>query len=538
MIAYSHLRVLIVDDFADFRNAVKGMLRQMGAKDIDTAATCEEGIAMCRRHHYDIILHDYNFGETKNGQQALEEMTLERLLTPHTIFIMVTAESSQAMVLGALEYEPDAYLTKPFNRSSLQQRLDKLVERKHIMKPVLDAIQAEDWDSVIECCQALIQKDPRFAPLCQRHEAIALRNLNRDETLEKQLKAILAQRPAAWAQLMLSQLQIKRGDAEAAEQLLFSALQQSPMLPALYDAMANAQLLLGHDAAAQKTLEKAVQISPRAIRRQIQLGDLARGNNDNNVAARAFREAVDMGRTSMFKSPDNYFKLAGALNAQIGGGGLNDRRHQDEVSRTLTEVERDYSDNKGVRMRASLLNAQTLRRTGKADQAALMAADAAKQLAAEQDQILEPDAAMDIYVQLHELGQIDQAEAIMTACVECYGDDPVIMKKVEKLSNNPALVQKANEARNINRLGIHLYEMGDIDKALEKFRAALMVQPRNISFALNTAQALLKLVEAEPGKRDGIGPEFRKCMDSLRNLPATDSRMPRYQQLWRRFNSM
>ena len=121
MIVYSNKRFLVVDDFSDFRSSVKAMLTQMGAQHIDVAASGAEAIALCGKTRYDIILHDYNLGDGKNGQQVLEELHQRKLIGPHCIFVMVTAESSQAMVMAALEYEPDAYLTKPFNRASLQQ---------------------------------------------------------------------------------------------------------------------------------------------------------------------------------------------------------------------------------------------------------------------------------------------------------------------------------------------------------------------------------------------------------------------------------
>ena len=71
---YSDKRFLVVDDFNDFLSSVKAMLREMGARDVDTANRGEEAIAMCRQKRYDIILHDYNLGAGKNGQQVLEEL--------------------------------------------------------------------------------------------------------------------------------------------------------------------------------------------------------------------------------------------------------------------------------------------------------------------------------------------------------------------------------------------------------------------------------------------------------------------------------
>ena len=65
---------------------------------------------------------------------------IEKLISHESVFVMVTAETSQAMVLSALEHEPDAYLTKPFNRSGLAQRLERLEQRKNLLKPILQAL--------------------------------------------------------------------------------------------------------------------------------------------------------------------------------------------------------------------------------------------------------------------------------------------------------------------------------------------------------------------------------------------------------------
>ena len=126
---YSRTRFLIVDDFSDFRSSIKAMLRDIGAKDVDTADRGEDTLVMCRNKRYDIILHDYSLGSGKNGQQVLEELIAGKLISHQCIFVMVTAESSQAMVLSALEHEPDAYLTKPFSPLELIDTVDSQLAR-------------------------------------------------------------------------------------------------------------------------------------------------------------------------------------------------------------------------------------------------------------------------------------------------------------------------------------------------------------------------------------------------------------------------
>ena len=110
------------------------LLRELGVRDVDTADSGEQALRMCAQKRYDVILQDFHLGDgKKNGQQVLEDLILDKHISHECIFIMVTAESSQAIVLSAIEHEPDAYLTKPFNRVGLAQRVEKLYQRKTLL---------------------------------------------------------------------------------------------------------------------------------------------------------------------------------------------------------------------------------------------------------------------------------------------------------------------------------------------------------------------------------------------------------------------
>lgn len=57
----------------------------------------------------------------------------------------------------------------------------------------------------------------------------------------------------------------------------------------------------------------------------MQLGKLALDNQDYDSAGKAYRQAMEQGRTSKFKSPENYLGLAQAITAQAGDGVLDKR---------------------------------------------------------------------------------------------------------------------------------------------------------------------------------------------------------------------
>ena len=211
MIDFSKKKFLVVDDFSEFRSSIRGILRLLAAHDIDTAANGNEVLELCRRKRYDVILHDYNLGDGMNGQQVLEQLHAEKLLSAHSIFIMVTAENTQAMVLAALECQPDDYLTKPFNKITLQTRLERAVRRKQVLAPVLTAKEAGNSNAVLQACQAVTEKDPRFAVLCHSHMAAALKDLGRYTELAEFLEQQARSRPTGWNLQSLAKLWLRQG---------------------------------------------------------------------------------------------------------------------------------------------------------------------------------------------------------------------------------------------------------------------------------------------------------------------------------------
>lgn len=525
--AYTDKKFLIVDDFSDFRSSVRSMLRELGVREVDTADTGEEALKMCAVRRYDFVLHDFNLGDgRKNGQQVLEDLMLDKLLSHESIFIMVTAENSQAMVMSALEWEPDAYLTKPFNRAGLDQRLDKLIQRKTLLKPILQALDRNMSDQVLVACNELIERDPRYAPLCLRYQADAMRELKQYAPLEALLDGILADRPTPWAFSALGSLLFKRNKAAQARDVYERALKAFPSMPALYDGLAEVLVALGDVKRAQRVLEDAVRLSPMAVRRQSLLGKLALDNEDFESASRAYRHAVAQGRNSRFKDPESNLGFAQALISKQGEGSL-DARARVELNQTLGEVSRDHGADQGLQARTQLMKATSLQHSDP-EAAAKLTEEAMQKLSA-MSQFFSADAALKVAAQLQALGQSAASNGVLRSCAQIYGDDPVVMQGLASLTDDPQILGAGKAAMELNVQGVRSYKGGDLVNARRLFREALEMQPRNISIALNLAQSLLhaKGSVADPLLLE----ECRACLTRIGSLPVSDPRHERYQSL-------
>ncbi len=527
MLAWNKKSFLIVDDFSDFRSSVRSMLRELGVQEVDTADTGEQALRLCSQKRYDFILHDFNLGDgKKNGQQVLEDLMTDRLISHESVFVMVTAENSQAMVVSALEWEPDAYLTKPFNRASLAQRLEKIIQRKNVLKPILQALDRGKPAEVLAACIALTKQDPRFAPLCLRYKADALRDLNQHEPLETLLKGILADRPQPWVYAALGKLLFKRGRHSEAQVIYEQAVKAFAMMPVLYDGLADVLVASGNRKRAQQVLEDAVRLSPYAVRRQQLLGKLALNNDDFDSASRAYRQAVNQGQFSRFKSPESNLGLAQALISKCGDRGL-DARTRVEVNQTLTEVAKDNAEDAGVQVRARLIKATSVQLSDP-EMAAKLTEQAMARLEG-MEQFLDAEAALAVAVQLKQLGREDVGAGVLKTCAEIYGDDPAVMKSIAQHTDDPAILGAGKVAIDLNIQGVRSYRAGNLAEAQDLFRRALALQPKNISIALNLAQSLLHFGAQ---KLDPIA--LQECQASLKmvgRMPDSDPRYERYQKL-------
>ena len=150
--------ILIIDDFPGMRSMLKNMLTVYCPDTITEATNGEEAINFITENQYDVILCDYNLGPGKDGQQVLEEAKEKDLIPYSSIYIMTTAENTAEMVMGAVEYIPDGYLSKPFTKEVLISRLKKLVEKKENLREISFAIQQRDYVSAIDICKTLLSR--------------------------------------------------------------------------------------------------------------------------------------------------------------------------------------------------------------------------------------------------------------------------------------------------------------------------------------------------------------------------------------------
>lgn len=481
MIDFSKKHFLVVDDFSEFRSSIRGILRLLGVQNIDTAANGNEVLELCRLHRYDVILHDYNLGEGLSGQQVLEQLHAEKLLSPHCIFIMVTAENTQAMVLAALECEPDDYLTKPFNKVALQTRLERLMRRKQVLAPVLKAVGANNPTTVLQACQVIEEKEPRHAVLCQRHKASALEDLGRYLDLEEFLEHQARSRPTGWNLQALARLWLRQGRLDKVTRLLNAAVRQFPMMPELHDMQAELATLQNDVATTLSELRQAVALSPNTLRRQIKLASQAWLNGETQIALHALRQCWEVGRYSAIFDPELLWQLASILSQTTTSNKL-----PDEAQQWLNVLEKNYKQEQPIQTLVSLLRVEEKRRKGSALSSSELQVLLEKLLGYKHS--YSAMSLIQVGDWLAQQGNTDAAETLWLLCAQRHAGTTGLLEKISARlhSFDQQPLQRAL-ALSRQAAALHFQEQGEQAQAL--FEQALLQAPELIE--LNMAAARL-----------------------------------------------
>lgn len=118
--------VLVVDDDSMMREMLKLILLGDDYRVIGEASNGQDAIALCAMHKPGLVLLDINMPKM-DGLQALEEI---RKISPATIVLMVSAESTMDKVREAIEKGASGFVVKPLNQASVLDRVTMCLKAK------------------------------------------------------------------------------------------------------------------------------------------------------------------------------------------------------------------------------------------------------------------------------------------------------------------------------------------------------------------------------------------------------------------------
>jgi len=287
------LRVLIIDDFQAMRGMLRQMLLSLGFSQITLAANASEALNELRRQRFDLVLCDYNLGEGLDGQQLLDQGRAEGTIDLATTFVMVTAENSSEMVMGALESAPDAYLSKPLTKDLLRARLLRAMRRRAPFAEVA-RVMRKNPESALEVLDRQLSETGEGRLDLLRAKADLARALQHWNKVEEAARAALDERPLAWAYTRLGEVAEARGEDAQAETLWRRAIKLTPQFMAAHDRLIALRERQGHREEALELLHQACERSAKSLARQRHLGELALAEGRLDLAAPAWLRVLSL----------------------------------------------------------------------------------------------------------------------------------------------------------------------------------------------------------------------------------------------------
>lgn len=306
----ANLRSLVVDDMASMRQNIRTQLGQLGIPQVDQAGSPDEAISYIRRHSYDIIVCDYNLNRETNGQQLLEFLRSQNILTPATMFIMVTAESSYDLVASAAEFQPDAYMVKPLTGGKLLERIERLLDKQAALRPIVTRLNMKDVAGAVTECDSVLQTAPKWAHDVLRMKGSALLELGKPEEARLVYEKVLAVRDdVVWAKLGIARCHHMAGELDQAKEATLGLLETNPRYVVAYDLLAKVAEAQGNEQEALEALNRSYEVVPSA-RRSRMVGDVAYRTGDLEQARAAFDRALNHTKGSLTAQPSDVLSLA------------------------------------------------------------------------------------------------------------------------------------------------------------------------------------------------------------------------------------
>ncbi|MCE2027905.1 tetratricopeptide repeat protein [Sessilibacter corallicola] len=522
---------LIVDDMPEMRGAIKRMIVSQGMARIDTAANAPEAISMCETRAYSMIICDYNLGKSQDGQQLLENLRHRKLLTPVGLFIMITAESSREMVLGAIESQPDDYITKPFTPKQLCLRLDRVLIKHEALLPIKKLFADKQYSEAVTLCEQMINNNSEFAFEINRMKGRILFLLGDLHRAREHYEKIVEQRPLPWAMLGLAETLVELGAYDHAEIILNKIVKIDHRYVEAHDLLARVHLEQSDIDKAQSELEQACELSPKSALRQRRLAHIAERNGDIKTSLKSYQQSIKWGSNSIHEDDSDLFNFARKAAELVRTDTSKPARDlADKAVKQLARMCQENPDNLEIQLKADLISASINQLLNKPN------ADQKSEEVRQQFHDNPPDDAechLDFVKVLQDCGDDDEAQEHLQAMAAEFSEDKDVLTKIERSSSEPLTDESRKKVAILTKSGIASYQSKDYLQAGRTFQEALSVFPNHVGLNLNLVQVLLEQHNGKVNERDAASVE--RCFDRIQHIHESDPQAQRAQTLKAQF---
>lgn len=335
----SQLNALIVDDSAIVLSTIRNMLIHIGfsERSISIAKSPRAALTITSDTTFDVIICDYNFGDTINGKQLFEELKQSNRLKDDGIFILVTGENSALSIRPILELRPDNYLLKPFNRETLKQRITSSLKKKSVLQNIYKAERENNYEGGLEYCEELLPFHSEYFATIQQFRGSFLSKLRLYDEAKNVYEKALDEGSFDWAQAGLANSLANLGQFNEAQRMIESLIDSAPTSTLYRDQAAQVNLISNKVPTAIAHFKLASELTPGNSERELAIANLCLSVNDSKTALRHYRNYVQINRDTF---RDNlYMKLSHIrFLLYCASDGFDKQENLDQVNYLISKI--------------------------------------------------------------------------------------------------------------------------------------------------------------------------------------------------------
>ena len=527
-ISLKQSNTLVIDDFPSMRSMLMGFLKTMGVASMDNAGTAKDALALLASKKYDIVICDYNLGHGQSGQQSLEEAKYKNYIGYSTVWVMVTAEKTMDMFMGAAENKPDDYLLKPISEGMLETRLNKLIEKKMSLEPIERAAAAKDYMRAIALCDEQLKTHTINTQDIQRIKSDLLLMTRNFSAAQVFFESILAVRNMPWAKTGLGKVHFLTRNYPQAKQIFQEILEENKMYLEAADWLSKTLDAMGDLEQARSVLLSAMTLSPNAVARQKSLADAAYKNGELDLAQASYEKAIKLEEHSVHKNSGTYSGLAKVLTAK------------DDPQEALKVLDRSRQEFKGdpvAELQTAVIEGMVYQKLGQPDKAEAALA-VAEELMLRQPGSVSLSTTIDMADALLKLGQKDKACGLLASLVKNNHENAGIISMVEAVFDNAGLSEEggelirasAEEVVNINNQGVLLANQGKFEESVKLMKQALLTLPDSELMLTNLCGMMLGLM-SRAGKDELMILEVRQYLERVSKINPANKKYSTYMNI-------
>lgn len=494
-VRFDRLTALVVDDISAMRHAIRSQLQSIGINSVSVATNAQEALELIQRTAFDLILCDYNLNKSSSGQHFLEYLRNEKLLSATTVFVMLTAEAEYSFVANAVEFIPDDYLLKPCSETKLRSRLERLIDRRTFLMPVLKAIDGKRYDAAVVECNRLLSQAPderRAMDILRRKTEAQLSLVDYEHAIETLTRASAIRSDVPWVMLGLARAHCALGDLTTASEIAEGLIEKNGNYVAAYELLAKIRLESDDDEGSFDLLKHSSAILPSAKRfRAVSqaaflLGKLEEAKSNTEAA-------IELSNGSMAEQSGDYLSLAQTL-VDMGD-------HKGAID-TLEKSAKKHGDSGIFGVARGAILAQAYFDAGDKDKARKLMARSTSLLGSRHNGFVMTalgKAALKV-------GDVITGLKLLTQAIQCSGsDEKRIARHVKKSMTDTGYDNRIEDVMDGGRKRIlllvdeatKLMRSAHFYEAYQKVVAALDIQAENLEALMTAAQLHLLWLKQE-----------------------------------------